>query len=67
MQYHRDTKTPRFTKSLSLLIISEYIDGKEFTDFKKNCMIVDAVVRNFEIIGEASKNISIFCQLYFIN
>jgi uncharacterized protein with HEPN domain len=41
----------------SMLRISEYIDGKKFTDFKDNYMIVDAVVRNFEIIGEASKNI----------
>jgi uncharacterized protein with HEPN domain len=37
----------------SMLRISEYIDGKKFTDFKDNYMIVDAVVRNFEIIGEA--------------
>jgi uncharacterized protein with HEPN domain len=41
----------------SMLRISEYIDGKKFADFKKNYMIVDAVVRNFEIIGEASRNI----------
>ena len=41
----------------SMLRIKEYIEGKEFSDFKKNYMIIDAVVRNFEIIGEASKNI----------
>lgn len=29
----------------------------EFAEFKRNYLIVDAVVRNFEIIGEASKNI----------
>lgn len=41
----------------SMLRITEYIEGIKFEDFKKNYMIVDAVVRNFEIIGEASKNI----------
>jgi len=41
----------------SMLRITEYIEGKKFEDFKKNYMIVDAVVRNFEIIGEASKNV----------
>jgi uncharacterized protein with HEPN domain len=41
----------------SMLRISEYINDKKFTDFKNNYMLVDAVVRNFEIIGEASKNI----------
>jgi uncharacterized protein with HEPN domain len=40
-----------------MLRITEYIEGKKFEDFKKNYMIVDAVVRNFEIIGEASKNV----------
>ncbi len=41
----------------SMLRIVEYINGKKFADFKKDYMLVDAVVRNFEIIGEASKNI----------
>ena len=41
----------------SMLRITEYIEGQNFTDFKKNYMVVDAVVRNFEIIGEASKYI----------
>lgn len=41
----------------SMLRISEYIDDKEFGEFKQNYMAVDAVVRNFEIIGEASKNL----------
>jgi len=43
----------------SMLRIKEYIEGKGFNDFKKNYMVVDAVVRNFEIIGEASKNIPV--------
>lgn len=46
----------------SMLRITEYIDGKKFTDFKKDYMLVDAVVRNFEIIVEASKNIPIAIQ-----
>jgi uncharacterized protein with HEPN domain len=29
----------------------------EFVEFKQNYLVVDAVVRNFEIIGEAAKNI----------
>ena len=37
--------------------ILEYIDGYTFTTFKKDYKTVDAVIRNFEIIGEASKNI----------
>ena len=41
----------------SMSRIFEYIGEKDFKDFKQNYMIVDAVVRNFEIIGEASKNI----------
>jgi len=37
--------------------ISEYIYDFTFIDFKKDYKTVDAVIRNFEIIGEASKNI----------
>jgi len=37
--------------------IAEYIEDKEFSEFKKSYMIVDAVIRNFEIIGEAAKKI----------
>jgi uncharacterized protein with HEPN domain len=37
--------------------IEEYVENKDFNDFKKNYLIVDAVIRNFEIIGEATKNI----------
>jgi uncharacterized protein with HEPN domain len=42
---------------LSMLRITEYIGVQGFLEFKQNRMVVDAVVRNFEIIGEASKNI----------
>ena len=41
----------------SILRIEEYIGEMEFRAFKMNYMIVDAVVRNFEIIGEASKKV----------
>jgi uncharacterized protein with HEPN domain len=37
--------------------IEEYIGELNFVQFKQNYMVVDAVVRNFEIIGEASKHI----------
>ena len=42
---------------LSMARIIEYIEGKGFKEFKQSYMVVDAVVRNFEIIGEAAKNI----------
>jgi uncharacterized protein with HEPN domain len=37
--------------------IAEYIEGYDFEHFKKNYKTVDAVIRNFEIIGEASKKL----------
>ena len=37
--------------------IAEYIDGYNYEEFKKDYKTVDAVIRNFEIIGEAAKNI----------
>ena len=37
--------------------IDDFIDGVSFDKFKKDSMIIDAVVRNLEIIGEAAKNI----------
>ena len=42
---------------LSISRIYEYIGEMEFAEFKRNYLVVDAVVRNFEIIGEASKNV----------
>jgi len=35
--------------------IEEYLGNLEFNKFKQNNLIVDAIIRNFEIIGEASK------------
>ena len=37
--------------------IAEYIDGLDFISFKRDYRTVDAVIRNFEIIGEASKKL----------
>lgn len=37
--------------------IAEYIDGFTFISFKRDYKTVDAVIRNFEIIGEASKKL----------
>lgn len=42
---------------LSMSRISEYIDNLDFNSFKHDYKTVDAVIRNFEIIGEASKNL----------
>jgi uncharacterized protein with HEPN domain len=42
---------------LSMERIEEYLTGLDFKHFKMNHMVVDAIIRNFEIIGEASKNI----------
>jgi uncharacterized protein with HEPN domain len=37
--------------------IAEYIHGYSFMKFKQDYKTVDAVIRNFEVIGEASKNL----------
>lgn len=37
--------------------IAEYIHGYTFITFKQDYKTVDAVIRNFEVIGEASKNL----------
>ena len=38
--------------------IFNYTENMDYDSFLNNSMVVDAVVRNFEIIGEASKLIS---------
>ncbi|WP_267878556.1 HepT-like ribonuclease domain-containing protein [Hydrogenobacter thermophilus] len=38
--------------------IMNYTKGLTYEDFKKNEMVIDAVTRNIEILGEASKSIS---------
>jgi len=37
--------------------IETYIDGMTAESFKKNELVIDAVIRNLEVIGEASKSI----------
>jgi uncharacterized protein with HEPN domain len=41
----------------SIQKIQQYTKGLSLRQFKKKDLVIDAVVRNFEIIGEASKNI----------
>lgn len=38
--------------------INEYSQGLSLKEFKKNELVQDAIIRNIEIIGEASKKIS---------
>jgi uncharacterized protein with HEPN domain len=42
---------------VSIEKIERYIHGMNMAQFKKDDLVVDAVIRNFEIIGEATKNI----------
>jgi uncharacterized protein with HEPN domain len=37
--------------------IQKYVEGKAFDDFKKDELLIDGIVRNLEVIGEAVKNI----------
>ncbi len=37
--------------------IEHYTHGMTLAQFRKNDLVIDAVIRNFEIIGEASKSI----------
>lgn len=39
--------------------IESYVKDMDYNEFSKNQLVYDAVVRNLEIIGEASKKISI--------
>ena len=39
--------------------IETYLKGVTDDDFKNNLMLQDAIVRNIEIIGEATKNLSV--------
>jgi uncharacterized protein with HEPN domain len=42
--------------------IQEFTEGMTFAEFDKNRMALDAVIRNFEIIGEAGNHIPISIQ-----
>lgn len=41
----------------ALTRIEKYVSGLSFKEFSKDTKTIDAVVRNFEVIGEASKQI----------
>lgn len=41
----------------AMLRIEKYIDGIEAREFLHNELISDAVIRNFEVIGEAANNV----------
>jgi uncharacterized protein with HEPN domain len=43
--------------NLAMERIAEYIHGYSFIQFKQDYKTVDAVIRNFEVIGEASRNL----------
>jgi uncharacterized protein with HEPN domain len=42
--------------------ILEYVEVMDYDSFKKDQKTIDAVIRNFEIIGEASKNIPLIIR-----
>ena len=41
----------------SLNRIDTYTEGVEYDSFSNNQMLIDAVIRNLEIIGEAARNV----------
>lgn len=47
--------------------IEKYTKGLSYENFESDSLITDAVVRNIEIIGEASKNIPAEIQNQFID
>src|ERR1700722_6140540 len=42
--------------------IEHYTQNMTISEFKKNELVIDGVIRNFEIIGEASNNVPIVIQ-----
>ena len=47
--------------------IIEYTQGYDFRKFKQDYKTVDAVIRNFEIIGEAAKNLPVEIKEQYTN
>jgi uncharacterized protein with HEPN domain len=56
--FMRDDKTYLHHIIEAIEKIEKYIGSVEFDEFSKNDMMIDAVVREFEIIGEAANNLS---------
>ena len=40
-------------------LIDSYLKDKSYKEFEENRMLQDAVIREIEIIGEATKNLSV--------
>ncbi|MFY8022011.1 MAG: DUF86 domain-containing protein [Bacteroidia bacterium] len=53
--------------ALSMSRVQEYINGLDFQQFKWDYKTVDAVIRNFEVIGEASKNVPTYLKDKYSN
>lgn len=53
----RDAKLYLADIENALAKIEQYTHGLSFEQFASNELVIDAVVRNFEIIGEAVRNI----------
>lgn len=51
----------------SLIKIEKYTKNIDFDDFINNDIVLDAVIRNFEIMGEAAKYISMEIRENFPN
>lgn len=47
--------------------IERYLKKTSLSEFKKNDLISDAIIRNFEIIGEASKNVPVAIRKKYSN
>lgn len=63
----RDLKLFLFDILEAIEKIENYTKDLSFEDFTKNEMVIDAVVRNLEIIGEATKNIPDDTRLRYSN
>lgn len=46
-----------FVKAESMNRIDSYTKDMEYDSFNQNQLVIDAVIRNLEIIGEAARNI----------
>jgi len=55
---NRNSKMYLEDMCLAMERIAEYIEGLSLDHLKKDYKTIDAVTRNFEVIGEASKNLS---------
>ncbi len=57
---HDDLRLPDYLGHILEAIerIDRYTEGMDDVAFAQNTLVQDAVIRNFEIIGEASNNIS---------